>query len=128
MTPVPTMAMRRMGLSSDMLNLLYRLDGLGFLRVCDTCEVALPGRDHALVGSVEPSGVHRAGKIGDEHAVVANVEGDADTFAQVTEHDFMFRADIDGRAVDGVAVRRIAAVGPIEHAMLLVNLEIDRLR
>src|SRR5215470_15710027 len=101
---------------------------LNAFRVRDACEIALPDREDAVVGSVQTSGVHRAGQISDEHPVVANVKGDADAFAEVAQHDFLLRCRVDGRAVDRVAFRRVAAVRPIEHAMLFINLEIDRLR
>src|SRR5205823_4990610 len=35
--------------------------------------------------------------------------------------------DIQWGAVDGVAARRVAAVGPVEEAILEIELEIDRL-
>src|SRR5262245_11592752 len=100
---------------------------LDAFRVRDACEIALPDREEAVVGSVQTSGVHRPGEISDEHPVVANVKGDADALAEVAQHDVLLRCRVDGRAVDGVAFRRVAAVRPIEHAMLLVDLEIDRL-
>src|SRR5262249_31298053 len=101
---------------------------LSAFRVRDAGEIALPDREFAPAGSVQPGGVHRACEISDEHPVVLNVEGDADALAEVAQHDFELGGRVDGRAVDGVAFGRIAAVGPIEQAVLLVNLEIDRLR
>src|ERR1700756_4098984 len=72
-TPVPMMAMRRMGLFCD-ISLLLRDFG-----VCDAGEVALCVEEIAFTGSIEPCGINRAGEIGHEHAVVWNVEGDADS-------------------------------------------------
>src|SRR5262249_53290540 len=55
-------------------------------------------------------------------------ECDTNAFAQVAQHDLLQRRGIDWRAVDGVAFRRVAAVGPIQHTMLVIDLEINRLR
>ena len=45
------------------------------------------------------------------------------------QHDLRrLRLCIDGCAVHRVAARRVAAIGPVEHAVLEIELEIDRLR
>src|SRR5882757_9199025 len=122
-TPVPMMAMRRMGLFCDM-SLLLRDFG-----VCDAGEVALCVQEVALVGSVEPCGVDRARKISDEHAIAGDVQRDADPFHQVSHHDFgLGRLVVDGSAVHRVAARWIAAVGPVDDAVLVIDLKVDRLR
>src|SRR5262245_42892912 len=102
-----------------------RLDAF---RVCDAGEIAVSNRHLVRAGSVEPRDVHRAGEISDEHPIVAKVEGDADAFAEMAQHDLRLRRRVNGRAVDGVPFRRVAAIGPIKHALLLIDLEIDRLR
>src|SRR6516162_8543038 len=96
----------------------------------DAGEVALGVEEVALVLSVEISGIDRTGEVGDEHPVAGNVEGDADPFHQVLNQDLgrrLFIDLIDRRAIDGVAARRIAAVGPIQNAIFEIELEINRL-
>src|SRR5262249_16077730 len=76
--------------------------------------------------SVEVRRVQRTGEIGHEHAVAGNVQGDADAFHQVRDHDLrliLSRLRIDGRAVHRVAARGIAAIGPAEDAMVGIELE-----
>src|SRR6266850_2138087 len=122
-TPVPMMAMRRMGLFCDM-SLLLRNFG-----ICDAGEIALCEEEISFTGSVEPCGVDRAGEIGHEHAVVWNVERDTDPLHEMGHHDLRLgRLVVDRGPVHGVAARRVAAVGPVEHAILVVELDIDRLR
>src|SRR5215469_13963628 len=123
-TPVPMMAMRRMGLVSVITFLRCLLDfGIG-----DAGEVALGVKEVALVLAVEIGGIDRTGQIRHEHPVAGNVEGDADSLHQVRDQDLRRRSFVDRRAIDGVAARRIAAVGPIEHAIRQIELEIDGLR
>ena len=59
------------------------------------------------------------------------IECDADAFHQMGEQDLRGGpcrcARIDRRAVHGVAARRIAAVGPVQHALREIELEVDRL-
>ena len=52
----------------------------------------------------------------------------ANPFAEMAQHDCLRRRRVDGRPVDGVAVRRVAAICPIEHPPRFIDLEIDRLR
>src|SRR6266545_7205483 len=64
MTPVPIMAMRRMGLVSVM-SFLRLLDfGIG-----DAGEIALGVEEVALALSIEVGGIDRTGEVGDEHPV-----------------------------------------------------------
>src|SRR5882724_9237579 len=122
-TPVPMMAMRRMGLFCD-ISLLLRDFG-----VRDAGEIALCVEEIPFTGSIEPCGVDRAGEIGHEHAVVWNVERDTDPLHKMGHHDLrLARLVVDRGPVHGVAARRVAAVGPVEHAILVVELDIDRLR
>src|SRR5258706_8914008 len=123
MTPVPMMAMRRTGLFCDM-SLLLRDFGVG-----DAGKVALCVEEISFTGSIEPCGVNRAGEIGHEHASVWNVERDTDPFHEVGHHDlWLGRLVVDRGPVPRVAARRVAAVGPVENTVLVVELDIDRLR
>ena len=124
-TPVPTMAMRRMGLVSVMSFLRCVLSDFG---IGDAGEIALGVEEVALVLSIEIGGIDRTGEVGDEHPVAGNVEGDADSLHQVRDQDLRHRLFVDRRAIDGVAARRIAAVGPIEDAVRQIELEIDGFR
>src|ERR1700754_3018288 len=74
-TPVPMMAMRRMGLVAVMSFSPMRWSDFG---IGNAGEIALGVEEVALAGSVEPCGVDRAGKVGHEHAIVRDVERDAD--------------------------------------------------
>src|ERR1700739_58176 len=122
-TPVPMMATRRMGLFCD-ISLLLRDFG-----VCDAGEVALCVEEIAFTGSIEPCGINRAGEIGHDHAVVWNVEGDADSLHEMGHHDLRLGGlVVDRSAVHGVAARRVAAVGPVENTVLVVELDVDRFR
>src|SRR5260221_1742905 len=117
------MAIRRMGLFCD-ISLLLRDLGVG-----DAGEVTLCVEEISFTGSVEPCGVDRAGKIGHEHAVVWNVERDTDPLHDMGHHDlWLYRLVVDRGPVHCVAARRVAAVGPVENTVLVVELEIDRLR
>src|ERR1700726_4574704 len=117
------MAMRRMGLFCDM-SLLLRDFG-----VCDAGEIALCVEEISFTGPIEPCGVDRAGEIGHEHAVVWNVERDTDPLHEVGHHDLgLGRLFVDRGPVHCVAARRVTAVGPVENTVLVVELEIDRLR
>src|SRR4249920_1622403 len=123
-TPVPTMAMLRMGLVSVMSFLRCLLDfGIG-----DAGEIALSVEEVALVLSIEIGGIDRTGEVGDEHPVAGNIEGDANSFHQVRDQDLGRRFFVDWHAIDGVAARRIAAVGPIEDAVRQIELEVDGFR
>src|SRR6478672_5170676 len=83
-TPVPTMAMRRMGLISVMSFLQCVLLDFG---IGDACEVALGVEEVALVLSIEIGGIDRTGEVGDEHPVVGNVERDTDPLHEMGHHN-----------------------------------------
>src|ERR1700720_1349028 len=121
-TPVPMMAMRRMGLASVMsfLRCVWSDFGIG-----DAGEVALAVKEIALVLSIEIGGIDRSGEVGDEHPVARNVEGNADPLHQVRDQDFRRCLFVDRRAIDGIATRRITAIGPIEDAVRPIELEVD---
>src|SRR6478735_4361192 len=70
-TPVPTMAMRRMGLVSVMSFLRCVLVDFG---IGDAGEIALGVEEIAFASSVELGGIERAGKIGHEHAIARHIE------------------------------------------------------
>jgi len=98
-------------------------------RVSDAGEIALRVEKVALSQPVEPGGIDRPGKIGHEHPIAGNIQRDADPFHQMRQHDLRrLRLCIDGCAVHRVAARGVAAIGPVEHAVLAIELEIDRLR
>src|SRR5882672_5872507 len=125
-TPVPMMAMRRMGFVSVMSFSPMRLSDFG---VGDAGEIALRVEEVALVLSIEIGGIDRTGEIGDEHPVTGNVERDTDPLHEVGHHDLRLGwLVVDRGPVHRVAARRVAAVGPVENAVLEVELEIDRLR
>src|SRR3989440_5641693 len=63
MTPVPIIAIRRMGLFFDM-SLLLRDFGVG-----DAGEVATCAEEISFTGSVEPCGVDRSPQVSHEHAI-----------------------------------------------------------
>jgi hypothetical protein len=79
-------------------------------------------------GSIEIGGIDRTGEVGDEHPIAGNIEGDADPFHQVRDQNLRHRLFVDRCAIDGVAARRIAAIGPIQHAVRQIELEIDGFR
>src|SRR5258706_5432747 len=117
------MAMRRTGLFCDM-SLLLRDFGVG-----DAGEVALCVEEISFTGSIEPCGVNRTGEISHEHAVVWNVERDTDPLHEVGHHDlWLDRLVVDRGPVHCVAAWRVAAVGPVENTVLVVEFDIDRLR
>src|SRR5215475_8933383 len=123
-TPVPKIAMRRMGLVLVMSAPIRSSD----LGIGDAGEIALGVQEVALPRSVEFGGIDRPGEISHEHAVAGDVEGDADAFHQMRDQDLRrLRFCIDRRTIDRVAARRIAAIGPVEHAMVQIALQIDRL-
>ena len=93
--------------------------------VGDAGEIALGVKEVALILSIEIGGIDRTGEVGDEHPVARNVEGDADPFHQVCDQNLWRRLFVDWHAVDGVAARRIAAVGPIEDAARQIELEVN---
>src|ERR1700720_57068 len=121
--PRPMMAMRRMGLSCD-ISLLLRDFGIS-----DAGEVALRVEEIAFARPVEPSGIDRTCEIGHEHPVTGNVEGDTDPLHEMGHHDvWLYRLVVDRGPVHCVAARRVAAVGPVENTVLVVEFDIDRFR
>src|SRR4029077_13884632 len=91
-TPVPTMAIRRIGLVSVMSFLRCVLLDFG---VGDAGEIALRVEEVALVLSFEIGGIDRTGEVGDEHAVAGNIEGDADPFHQACDQNLRHRRFVD---------------------------------
>src|SRR6266567_2879695 len=95
----------------------------------DAGEIALGVEEISFTGSIEPCGVNRTGEIGHEQAIVWNVERDTDPLHEVGHHDlWLDRLVVDRGPVHCVATRRVAAVGPVENTVLVVELDIDRLR
>src|SRR6516162_6360655 len=113
-----------MGLVSVMALSPVRLLDFG---IGDAGEIALSAEEVALVLAVEIGGIDRTGQIRHEHSVAGNVERDADALHQVGDQDLRRRLFVDRRAIDGVAARRIAAVGPIQNARFEIELEVNRL-
>src|ERR1700752_699612 len=122
-TPVPMMAMRRMGLVLVMSCLRCVPSDFG---IGDAGEIALGVEEVALVLAVEIGGIDRAGEVGDEHPVSGNIEGDGDALHQMPDDDLRCRLCVDRRAIDVVAARRIAAIGPIEDAVFQIELKVNR--
>jgi hypothetical protein len=78
--------------------------------------------------SIEPCGIDRAGEIGHEHAVAGNRARCRSPPSDGSPRSPARRLVVDRCAVHRVAARRVAAVGPVENAVLEIELEIDRLR
>src|SRR6516164_5357327 len=100
--------------------------------VYDSGEIALGVEKVSLSRPVEIGGVDRSREIGDEHPVVGNIERNADPLHQVRQYDLRqvtrLVLHVDRRAIDRIAARRIAAIGPIEEAIFQIELEIDWFR
>src|SRR5277367_2750957 len=112
---------------SDML-FLQLIEGSEF-RVGDAGEIALRIEEVALAGPVELRGIEGAREIGHEHPVSGAIAGDADPFHQMRDEALRLGGlGIDGGAGHRIATGRVAAVRPIEHAILQIEFEIDRLR
>src|SRR5262249_3865453 len=120
-TPVPMMAMRRMGLVLVMS--VLRSD----FGVSDAGEIALGVEEVALVLAVEISGIDRAGEVGAEQPGAGYVESDADCFHQVGDQDLRRLLFVHPPPIDRVAARWIATSGPIEGAAGEIELEVNRL-
>src|SRR5262245_14923130 len=99
MSPAAAMSLDKVGVVIGPSALLHAF------RVRHACEIALPGRELALAGSIEPSGIERAGEIGEEHPIVSNVERDTDALSEMAHHHLRLRCRVDRRAIDGVAFR-----------------------
>src|SRR5258705_2945385 len=101
----------------------------GQLDVRNAREVAHPDLQRSAVRAVEIGAVDRPSEIGDEHAAALRIERQADAFHQVIEHDLrrgaFTRRGVERRAVHRVAARRVPAVGPIQHASVGIDIEID---
>src|SRR3954469_6394078 len=113
-----------MGLSYDMVVLLVGGVGEG-----NSGEVSVGGDQRMLLGSVEPGRVNITGQIGHEYSVARDVEGDADSFHQIRDHDFL-RHGFAGRRIEPGATYRVAAgwiatVGPVQHVVLQIEFEVD---
>src|SRR6266852_9513875 len=62
-------------------------------------------------------------------SIVWNVERDTDPLHEMGHHDLRLdRLVVDRGPVHCVAARGVAAVGPVENTVLVVELDIDRLR
>ena len=97
--------------------------------VGDAGQIPLREDKVELSRPVELGGIDRAGEIGHEHPIAGDIQRNADPFHQMRQHDLRrLRLCIDGCAVHRVAAGRVAAIGPVEDAILPVELEIDRLR
>src|SRR5260370_10367936 len=86
MTPVPTMAMRRIGLLYDILVFLC----VDFC-VSDSGEISLRDEQRFLFRAVEFGGINGAGQIGEEHPVPFEIESDPDSFHQMREQNVRCR-------------------------------------
>src|SRR3954463_9422656 len=106
-------------LRSRPVPLLRFSDGRRF-HVRDTRKVALPEEQRSAVRAVEICAVDGASEISDEHPASFVVQGQADAFHQMIEHDFrlfaLARFCIERRTVYGVTARRVATVRPIQCA------------
>src|ERR1700722_525229 len=127
MTPVPMMAVLRMGLvMSDMV--VSPLIECSDFRVGNAGEIALRVEKIALARPVEVRGIDGAREIGHEHPVFGDIEGDADPFHQMRDEDLRLGGlGVDGGAVHRIAAGRVAAFRPVEHAIFQIEFEVDRL-
>src|SRR6266404_3959583 len=127
MTPVPTIAIRRIGLLYDIL-IFLRVD----FCVSDSGEISLRDEQRFLVRAVEFCGINGPGQIGDKHPVPFEIESDPNSFHQMREQNVRCRMfgeiGVNRRAVHGVAARRISAIGPINEPILQIELELDWFR
>jgi hypothetical protein len=118
MTPVPMMAMRRMGMVCDM-SLRQR-----------RCQSGYPARveEIAFTGSIEPRGLDRGRKVTNMRSFGTSSVMPILSMRRVTT--ISGSADLLSwrRAIDRVAARRVAAVHPVENPVLELELEVDRLR
>src|SRR5258708_31949680 len=97
--------------------------------VGDAGEMALGEQEISFTGSIEPREIDRTGEISHEHAVVWNVERDADPLHEMGHHDlWLGRLVVDRGPVHRVAARRVAAIGPVKNTGLDGQLATDRLR
>src|SRR5215813_13575295 len=99
-TPVPMMAMRRMGLVLVMSCSPMRSSDFD---VSDAGKIALGVEEVALVLAIEIGGIDRAGEVCDEHAVAGNIEGEADALHQMRDHNLRVRLGVDRHTIDGIA-------------------------
>src|SRR4051812_48510917 len=124
MTPVPTMAIRWIGLSKAMIRLLS-----GEFNVRDAREVALSRQERSLLRAVEPGPIDRAGEVREKHTAPFEVQRDANAFHEVPNQNLRGRprpgVRIQWGAVDRVAARRVAAVRPVQEPVQEIELEVD---
>src|SRR5277367_1876767 len=98
------------------------------LGVGNAGEITLCVGERSRMGAIKPDGIDGSAEVGDEEAAAGDIEREADRFHQVADDNVRRQPDdrVDGGAVYGVSRRRIPAVGPIEQAAALIELEIDR--
>src|SRR5713101_3242283 len=124
MTPVPTMAIRRIGLLYDILVFLC----VDFC-VSNAGEISLRDQQRFLFRALEFGGINGAGQIREEHPVPFEIESDPDSFHQMREQNVRCRMfgeiGVNRRATNRVPAGRISAVGPIQEPILQIKLEID---
>src|SRR3984957_11816876 len=103
--------------------------GFSDFDVRDARKVALRVEQRLLIGSVEIGPVDRAREISDEHPTAFQIQGHADAFHKIGEHDFgrcaVARRSIERRAVYRVAARRVPTVRPVQRARGRIDIQID---
>src|SRR6266480_7373957 len=127
MTPVPTIAMRRIGLLYDILIFLC-VD----FRVSDSGQIPLRDEQRFLFRAVEFGGINGAGQIREEHPVPFEIESDPNSLHQMREQNVGCRmfaeVGVYRRAIDRVSARRISAIRPINEPIFQIEFDIDRFR
>src|SRR5437016_7546621 len=127
MTPVPTIAIRRIGLLYDILIFLC----VDFC-VSDSGNISLRHEQRLLFRAVEFGGINGTGQISEKHSFIFEIESDPDSLHQMREQNVRPRMfgeiGINRRAVHRVPARWISAIGPIKEPILQIELEIDRFR
>src|SRR6266481_1680017 len=127
MTPVPTIAILRIGLLYD----IVLLSVVRCFCVGDAGKVSLRGEYDLFLGAIQLCAIDVASEIGYEHAVTREIERDPDPFHQVSDDDVVRRTFLKVRihrsATDAVTGRGITAVGPVNQPVLQIELEVNRL-
>ena len=113
-TPVPTAATRRVGLSNNVARPPYSAN----FAVRNAGQVSLRDKQDLRARSIEVGRKDVASKVGDKHSVALQVQGDADAFHQVREDDLgsgaaALNIRIHRCAIHSITERWIASVGPI---------------
>src|SRR5579859_783809 len=103
------------------------------LCVCDTGKVALGKEQRLLVRPVEIGAIYRTREVGDEHTPALAIERETDSLHQVREQNLGLLADarrdrIDGRSVHRIAAGRVTPVGPVNHPVARIDLQVDGFR